>query len=120
MSEDIYYAEGDEELEEIKKRKLLEYQRRLEAAKRLEEQKKAEEARRQEILRRILTPKARERLANLKIVKPELVEVLEAQLIQLASTGTVRLPIDDETLKQILARLTSARREVKIKFFKPT
>ncbi len=116
MSDEYY----DEELEAIKRKKLLEYQRKLEEAKRLEEQRRAEEARRQEILRRILTPKARERLANLKIVKPELVENLEVQLIQLASTGNVPLPIDDDTLKRILARLTATRREVKIKFFKPT
>lgn len=108
---------GGDELEEIKRRKLEEYKRRLEEQRLVEEQKRAEEARRQEILRKILTPKARERLANLKIVKPELAESIEVQLIQLASTGRVPLPIDDDTLRQILSRLSSSRREIKVKFF---
>lgn len=107
-----------DELEEIKRRKLEEYRRRLEEQRLAEEQRRAEEARRQEILRKILTPKARERLANLKIVKPELAESIEVQLIQLASTGRVPLPIDDEMLRQILARLTATRREIKVKFFR--
>ena len=104
----------DEELEEIRRRKLLEMQRRLEEAKKLEEQRAAEEARRQEILRRILTPEARARLSNLRLVKPELVEALEAQLIQLASAGAVRVPIDDETLRHILERATE-KREIRLR-----
>ncbi|ABL77880.1 DNA-binding protein [Thermofilum pendens] len=110
------YDEGGEELEEIKRRKLLEYQRALEAEKAKEEQKAREEAMRQEILRRILTPEARARLSNLKLVKPELVEALEIQLIQLAESRSVRVPIDDETLKQILARLYEAQRAREVKF----
>ena len=110
---DIY----DRELEEIKKRKLLEYQRKLIEAERLEEQRRVEEAKRQEMLRRILTPEARQRLANLKIIKPDLVENLEQQLIQIAASGRVRLPITDKELKRILAQLASSRREIKIKYF---
>ncbi len=103
------------ELEEIKRRKLLEYQRKLAEAQRIEAQRAAEEARRQELLRRILTPEARARLSNLKLVKPELVEALEIQLIQLAQSGSVKLPIDDETLKQILARLSDTRQEIRFR-----
>ncbi|MEZ0345115.1 MAG: DNA-binding protein [Infirmifilum sp.] len=109
------YSENPDELEEIKRRKLLEYQRRLEESQNVEAQRAAEEAKRQEILRKILTPEARARLANLKLVKPELVESLELQLIQLASTGSIRLPIDDEVLKQLLARLSSSRRDIKVR-----
>lgn len=107
-------ASGEEELEEIKRRKLLEYQRRLEEARRQEALREAEEARKQEILRRILTPEARARLSNLRLVKPELVEALEAQLIQLAASGSVRIPLDDEALRQILERLT-AKQDIKLK-----
>ncbi|AKG39000.1 DNA-binding protein [Infirmifilum uzonense] len=110
------YEDSPEELEEIKRRKLLEYQRQAQEAQRAEAQRAAEEARRQEILRKILTPEARARLSNLKLVKPELVEALEIQLIQLASTGSIRVPIDDDTLKEILARFSSSRKEFKVKF----
>lgn len=110
------YEDEVDELEEIKRRKLAEYQRRLEAEKEVAARKAEEEALRQELLRRILTPEARARLTNLKLVKPELVETLEVQLIQLAQTGRVKLPIDDETLKEILAQLSSTRRDIRVKF----
>jgi programmed cell death protein 5 len=106
---------SDEELEEIKRRRLAELQKQLESAKQQEAQRAAEEARRQEILRRILTPEARARLSNLKLVKPEIVEALENQLISLAASGSVRVPIDDETLKQILARLSSRTTDIKLR-----
>lgn len=107
--------EYDEELEEIKRRKLLEYQRSVEAAQ-AEEQRRLEEARRQEYLRKILTPKARERLTNLKMVRPELVEQLEVQLIQLAQAGRIPLPITDELLRELLARIMDQKKEIRIKY----
>ncbi|MEM0023680.1 MAG: DNA-binding protein [Thermofilaceae archaeon] len=107
--------EYDEELEEIKRRKLQEYQRALEAAQ-AEEQRRLEEERRQEYLRRILTPKARERLTNLRMVRPELVEQLEIQLIQLAQTGRIPLPVTDDLLKELLARITEQKKEIRIKY----
>jgi len=110
--------EYDEELEEIKRRKLAEYQRMMSEAAEAEERRRAEEARRGEILRRILTPKARERLANIKIVRPEVAEALELQLIQLAQTGRVPLPIDDDQLKQILSSMSSARKDIKLRFIR--
>ncbi len=105
--------EYDEELELIKRRKLLEYQRRLE-----EERRKRElELQKQVILRRILTPEARARLANLKLVKPELAILVEDQLIALAQTGRIRVPITDEMLKQLLAQIyEQTHRETRIRF----
>ncbi|RLG09912.1 MAG: DNA-binding protein, partial [Thaumarchaeota archaeon] len=60
------------------------------------------------------TPEARQRLANLRLIKPELVAQLEEQLIQLANSGRVRLPITDDELKAILSKLTS-RRSIRIR-----
>lgn len=109
MSTEYY----DEELEEIRRRKLLELQRRL-----LEEQKRAEmEARKRAALRVILTPEARQRLANLRLVNPELVEQLENYLIALAQSGRIKVPITDEELKRILAEIyRRTHREFRIKF----
>lgn len=109
-------AEYDAELEELKRRKMLEYQRKLEAMQAEEEQKQLEEARRQEILRKILTPEARERLTNLRMVRPELVEQLEIQLIQLAQMGRVPVPVTDEILKEILMRLFQQQKQIKVKY----
>lgn len=104
------YKEYDEELEEIKLRKMEELRRQIEEAKRRE----AMEMAKQEALRKILTPEARSRLANLKIVKPELVEQLETQLIQLAQSGRIQIPITDEQLKKILIQLTGKRTSTRI------
>ena len=96
----------DPELEEIKRRKLLELQQRMQA----EEEKKRmmeAEARKRELLRKILTPKARERLANVKLVRPDLAELVENQLIALAQAGRIPVPLDDDQLKEILAELAS-------------
>ncbi len=105
--------EEDKELEEIRRRKL----QQLLAQKQMEEEEVArEEAELQKaaILRRILTPEARERLARLKMVRPEVAEALENQLIYLAQTGRIRSMITDEQLKEILRRLTSNRRDIRI------
>lgn len=101
---------GDEELERLKAAKMAELQKRMAE----EEERLRREAERQAAMRVILTPEARQRLANLRLVKPELVAQLEEQLIQLASTGRISLPITDEMLKEVLARITS-KREIRIK-----
>jgi len=111
-------AEEDEELERIRRRRLLELQLQQRLA---EEQRQAAireemERRKDAILRRILTSKARQRLANLKIIRPTFTEQLELQLIQIAQSGRVKLPITDQLLKRILIQLQSAqRRETRIR-----
>jgi len=105
----------DEELEMIKRRKMAELARRAEQERARREREAAEEALRQELLRRILTPEARERLANLRLVRPELVKSLEDQLIVLAQSGRIKIPISDEELKTILQNLFErTRREIRI------
>ena len=109
---DEYY---DEELEEIKRRQLEELMRRAQEAKRREEEL-AREAQKQAILRRILTPEARERLANVRLVRPELAKAVEEYLVNLALAGQIKGRIDDEALKQILAAIDSrSRRDVRIR-----
>jgi programmed cell death protein 5 len=106
---------SDEELEEIRRRKLLALQQRM-----TDEQKQAQaeqqlEAQKQALLRQILSPEARQRLTNLKMVKQEFTEQLELQLIQLAQAGRLPTPLSDAKLKQILIQLQSRKRETKIR-----
>lgn len=68
---------------------------------------------RQQILRQILSPEARERLANIRAARPELVHILEDQLINLAATGRVGI-ITDELLKQILMKVLPKKKEIRI------
>lgn len=105
---------SDEELDELKKRRLLELQQQqLEKEHQVQRQQEVE-AQKQAILRQILTPEARERLNRIKIVKPELAEAVELQLIQLAQAGRLGSMLTDDQLKTILKKLTDKQRDIKI------
>ncbi len=107
-----YNEVSDEELEMIKRRKLLEYQRRLEEERR----RRQLELQKQVVLRRILTPEARSRLANLKLVRPELASLIEDQLIALAQSGRIRVPVTDKELKELLVQIyEQTHRETRIR-----
>jgi len=106
---------SEEEIEELRRRKLLELQRRLAQEQQRIQVEEAVEVQKQAVLRRILTSEARQRLTNLKMVKPEFSDQLELQLIQLAQQGRVNIPITDEQLKDILMKLQSHRRDIKIR-----
>jgi programmed cell death protein 5 len=73
------------------------------------------EAQKEALMRNILSPEARQRLTNLKMVKPEFTEQLELQLIQLAQQGRLPIPLSDEQLKQVLVQLQPRKRETKIR-----
>jgi programmed cell death protein 5 len=107
--------EYDEELAEIQRRKLLELQRRMSSEE--ERRRRAEiEAQKQEILRKILTPEARNRLNNVKLVRPEIAQLIEEQLILLAQSGRIAEPLTDEQLREILQDIYSrSRKEYNIK-----
>jgi len=106
---------SEEEVEELRRRRMLEIRRRLaEEQQRVEAQQQIE-IQKQAVLRRILTSDARSRLTNLKMIKPEFAEQLELQLIQLAQQGKINIPVTDEQLKDILMKIQSGRREFKIR-----
>jgi len=70
---------------------------------------------REGILRMALTSDARERIANVKMVRPDLAASIEEYIIQLASSGRLRKAVDDEQVKQMLASLQEKKREIKIR-----
>jgi programmed cell death protein 5 len=105
----------DEELEELRRRRALEFQQKAAQEQQETEAGKKLEAQKQSLMRRILTQEARQRLTNLKMVKPEFASQLELQLIQLAQQGKIEIPIDDQQLKEILQKLQSGRKEIRIR-----
>ena len=72
------------------------------------------EAQKKQILAQIMTVEARNRLANLKLTKPELVNQIELQLIQSAQAGSLRGKVTDEQLKVLLRQIAGQKREIKI------
>lgn len=107
---------SDDELEAIRQKKLATLRQQA-LKEQAEEQAAAEvQAQKEAILRQILTPEARQRLTNIKMVKPQFAEQIEMQLIQLASTGRLKGQVTDDQLKALLQQLQGKERERKITF----
>ena len=79
-----------------------------------EQMRQQYEEQKKNALRQILTPEARQRLANLRLTKAELVNAIEMQLIQMAQSGRIQIPVTDAVLKQILRETTGSKREINI------
>ncbi|KON29469.1 hypothetical protein AC482_06370 [miscellaneous Crenarchaeota group-15 archaeon DG-45] len=107
---------SDEELQRLRERRLLELQAQQQQAEEIRHAQQEAEERKQVLLRRILTPEARQRLTNIKMVKPDYAQQLEVQLIQVAQSRRVELPITDEMLKNMLAQIEAQqRRDIRIR-----
>ncbi len=105
----------DEELEELKRRKLASMQARGGEAAREEQMQREAESRRQAVLRIILSPEARQRLTNIRITRPEVAESIELQLIQLYQSGRLKNQISDNQLKTMLQGLLGKSRDITIR-----
>ena len=66
------------------------------------------------MLKQILSSEARLRLNNVKMVKPELANLVENYLLGLSTQGKIQGQITDEQLKQILLSAQQPKREFKI------
>ncbi len=108
---------SDEELDALRRKRLAELQMQLESEQQNADIKRRNaevQAQMQTVLRTILTPEARERLAALRMARPELVADVEQQLFMLAQQGRINRKIDDNTLKDLLSRIIPKKREITI------
>jgi programmed cell death protein 5 len=80
------------------------------------EQERQARAAREQMMRVIFSSEARDRLNNLRMVKPDLAVAVENQIFQLASSGKLRHQINDEELKQMLGQLQRPKKEFKINY----
>ena len=71
-------------------------------------------AQKDQILKQILTPEARMRLNNSKMVKSELSDLVEQYLIGMATQGKIPGQLTDDQLKQILLSIQQPKRDFKI------
>jgi programmed cell death protein 5 len=107
--------EDEENIEELRRRKMLELQARATEMQRQEELRRQYDVQKKLALQQILTPDARSRLANIRAAKPEFAEQIEIQLIQLAQSGRISSQITDAQLKEILRRVQDRKRDIKIR-----
>jgi programmed cell death protein 5 len=104
----------DPELEALRRKRMEEVQA-MQANQAMQEEKaKQFETQKQSILRQILTPEARDRLANIKLASPEQANMVEMQLIQIAQSGRLQGVITDAMLRDILQKIIPQQREIKI------
>jgi len=106
---------SDEALDEIRRKKLSALQQRATDEQKESKAEQEYQAQKEALLKQILSSEARQRLANLKMVKAEFTEQLELQLIQLAQAGKLSIPVSDAQVKQILIQLQSRKREPTIR-----
>ena len=66
------------------------------------------------LLKQLLSSEARLRLNNVKMVKPELANMVENYLLGLASQGRSPSQITDDQLKQILLSAQQPKKDFKI------
>ncbi|TXT54288.1 MAG: DNA-binding protein [Promethearchaeota archaeon] len=110
----------DEELEELRKKKLQQLQQQAAQEQMAEEQQRAFKQQKYQLMRKILTQESRQRLENIRMVKPQMAQQIEMQLIQLYRAGRLKgqIPIPDKSFKKILKQMTkSNKKDFKIKKF---
>ena len=71
---------------------------------------------RERVLKVILTSDARQRLTNIRMVRPETAALIEDNIIRLASEGKIKKAITDEEIKQFLASVQQPKKEFKIRW----
>ena len=96
----------EEELEELRQRKMEQLKDRQGGEGQQEEAREAQrqqaEAQREAMLKQALTDGARKRLNTVQMSKPEFGEKVEQQVVALAQSGRLQGRIDEEKMKQIL------------------
>ncbi|MDX1798392.1 MAG: DNA-binding protein [Candidatus Lokiarchaeia archaeon] len=104
---------NDKDLEEIRRRKLEELKQQAVQQQLAEVQEREFEAKKYQLMRKILSPEGRQRLENIRIVKPEFAEQIEIQLIQLFQAGKLRgaTPLPDKAFKNLLEQISSLGRK---------
>jgi programmed cell death protein 5 len=104
---------NDDELEAIKRRRMEELQQQAANQQIAEAQQKDFENKKYLLMRKILSVEGRQRLENIRIVKPQFAEQVELQLIQLMQSGKLRgaIPLPDNAFKKLLEQISSLDRK---------
>ncbi len=101
----------DERLEEIRKKKIAEMQQQAIQQNIENQQQKAFEQKKYNLMRKVLSQEGRQRLENIRMVKPEFAEQIELQLIQLYKMGKIRGQLSDKAFKNLLEQITNSNKK---------
>ncbi len=104
-----------DELEEIKKRKLMELQKQQEEQLQEQQQLQTQLEQLETLVKQFLSKEALQRYGNLKAAHQDKAIQLLVILGQAIQQGQIKEKITDEKLKDILKRLQPEKKEFKIK-----
>lgn len=107
---------SDNELERLRAARIAEMQSQIEAqaTAQVESQLEAEAVNREKahvdmMMKQVLTPDARSRLANLSLVDESTAMKVKTHLADLSESNKITIPVTDEQLKNILRGLKNQR-----------
>ncbi|MFH0817484.1 MAG: DNA-binding protein [Candidatus Micrarchaeota archaeon] len=101
----------EEELAQLRERRLQEHYAKAAQAQQLDSQMKS-------VLKQILDGQAYERAMNVKIANPELYQQMVALLAHLYRNNQLKGKVGDEQLRMLLQKVSSTRHESSISFKK--
>ncbi len=101
------------ELDEIRKRKIAEFQRQGSQSQSEEQKLRDQVAQLESMVRPLLTKEALVRYGTIKTAFPEKAIQVLVMIAQLAQAGRIK-SVDDMMLKKFLGQLTPQKRETKI------
>ena len=104
-----------DELDALRKKRMVDLQARLQEEQAKKEQSAQVEAQIKDVMNQILTPEARSRLSNIKMAKSEYGTQIELLLVQLAQSGQIKGKITDVQLKALLSRIKKPKKEFRIR-----
>ncbi|MEA2036184.1 MAG: DNA-binding protein [Nanoarchaeota archaeon] len=104
-----------DELEEIRKKKLMELQRQQEEQLQSNQQAQAQFEQLEVVVKQFFTKEALERYGNVKAAHPDKAVQIMVVLGQAVQQGQIKNKIDDEQLKAILKQLQTEKKDFKIK-----
>ena len=115
-------ASGDEQLAALREQRRLELQRQLEsqaqaqAEAEIESQRKSAESQAvSNAMKQLLTSDARARIARISLATPERADSIRKLIIELKNNNKFVPPMNDETLKSILASQSKSRSNASIR-----
>jgi programmed cell death protein 5 len=109
---------GDDELAEIRRKRMAQMQQQAVDQQMMEEEmdrQKQADAQLHMLLMQILEPEARERLNAIRLTRPDFARSVEQQLVHLAQSGRLKQKITDAQLKALLQQIQPARKEFNIR-----
>ncbi|MBI2529846.1 MAG: hypothetical protein HYW05_01765 [Candidatus Diapherotrites archaeon] len=106
------------DIEELKKRKMEELKQKFAEQEANEQQaefaEQQQEAQLDAIMRKLLEPEAKTRLANVRLVNKELYFRAVQSAMYLAQRSGGKEKLNDYQMKRVLERLSGAKREIRI------